>query len=165
MRMLEKQHSQRTEKIKQAVSKATQNLQWLRRTSLWNVKKLLEIIARWRRADARRSSSKVQKSCVAEIQAAENSARAAESEDYRRKLNLMPPDRFGRCKVDLLKATSEVDALRESFARLDMEYSCQIPSLRNALEQSRAVNKLPTVFHCVHFQKLSHRTRFAKRCA
>ena len=83
---------------------------------------------------------KVQKSCVAEIQAAENSARAAESRRLQTEIKLDATlTDLAACKVDLLKATSEVDALRESFARLDMEYSCQIPSLRNALEQSRAV--------------------------
>ena len=109
---------------------------------------------------------KVQKSCVAEIQAAENSARAAESRRLQMEIKLDATlTDLAACKVDLLKATGEVEALRESFMRLDMEYSCQIPSLRNALEQSRAANKLPTVFHCVHFLKLSHRTRLAKRCA
>jgi hypothetical protein len=45
------------------------------------------------------------------------------------------------CKADLLRATAEAEALRESVARLDREYSCEVPLLKNALEQSRAVRK------------------------
>ena len=142
MRMLEKQHSQRTEKIKQAVSKATQKFTVVEA----HISVEREEAARNYRTMATRFKAhdealqKVQKSCVAEIQAAENSARAAESRRLQTEIKLDATlTDLAACKVDLLKATSEVDALRESFARLDMEYSCQIPSLRNALEQSRAV--------------------------
>jgi hypothetical protein len=144
IRLLAKQQTRRTVKMKQAVSEASQKFTELE--SHFLVER--EEAAKNRHSMVMRIQTheealdKIQESCVAEIQAAKKSAHLAETRrlNVEIKLDAALMD-LAACKADLLRATAEAEALRESVARLDREYSCEVPLLKNALEQSRAVRK------------------------